>query len=248
MAVADAISASRDSSTPLGSPEDPEVVSTTAQPSSTGSSGLAASCTRAAAAGSLGTGANGVPLPSSTPASAANTPSGVPGTSRNLDMTHRAYGPPPDARLPADTIDGHGHPCPVDRRRPPRTLPAAISPVLVGTGAAAYLDGFVWWKALLALGVALALQIGVNYANDYSDGIRGTDENRVGPLRLVGSKVATPRAVKTAAFTCLGIGAALGIVLVCNDHVVAPRRRGGVAARRLVLHRRQEAVRLPGAR
>jgi 1,4-dihydroxy-2-naphthoate octaprenyltransferase len=95
----------------------------------------------------------------------------------------------------------------------PRTLPAAISPVLVGTGAAAYLDGFVWWKALLALGVALALQIGVNYANDYSDGIRGTDENRVGPLRLVGSKVATPRAVKTAAFTCFGIGAVLGIVL-----------------------------------
>jgi 1,4-dihydroxy-2-naphthoate octaprenyltransferase len=95
----------------------------------------------------------------------------------------------------------------------PRTLPAAISPVLVGTGAAAYLDGFVWWKALLALGVALALQIGVNYANDYSDGIRGTDENRVGPLRLVGSKVATPTQVKTAAFTCFGIGAVLGIVL-----------------------------------
>ncbi|MDX2968680.1 1,4-dihydroxy-2-naphthoate polyprenyltransferase [Kribbella solani] len=95
----------------------------------------------------------------------------------------------------------------------PRTLPAAISPVLVGTGAAAYLDGFVWWKALLALGVALALQIGVNYANDYSDGIRGTDENRVGPLRLVGSKVATPGSVKTAAFTCFGVGAVLGIVL-----------------------------------
>ncbi|WP_329003716.1 1,4-dihydroxy-2-naphthoate polyprenyltransferase [Kribbella sp. NBC_00709] len=95
----------------------------------------------------------------------------------------------------------------------PRTLPAAIAPVLVGTGAAAYLDGFVWWKALLALGVALALQIGVNYANDYSDGIRGTDENRVGPLRLVGSKVASPGQVKTAAFTCFGIGAVLGIVL-----------------------------------
>ncbi|MFI5690660.1 1,4-dihydroxy-2-naphthoate polyprenyltransferase [Kribbella sp. NPDC051586] len=95
----------------------------------------------------------------------------------------------------------------------PRTLPAAISPVLVGTGAAAYLDGFVWWKALLALGVALALQIGVNYANDYSDGIRGTDENRVGPLRLVGSKVAPPGQVKAAAFTCFGIGAVLGIVL-----------------------------------
>ncbi|NIK56272.1 1,4-dihydroxy-2-naphthoate polyprenyltransferase [Kribbella shirazensis] len=99
----------------------------------------------------------------------------------------------------------------------PRTLPAAISPVLVGTGAAAYLDDFVWWKALLALGVALALQIGVNYANDYSDGIRGTDENRVGPLRLVGSKVATPRAVKTAAFTCFAIGAALGIVLCATS-------------------------------
>ncbi|WP_328990732.1 1,4-dihydroxy-2-naphthoate polyprenyltransferase [Kribbella sp. NBC_01245] len=95
----------------------------------------------------------------------------------------------------------------------PRTLPAAIAPVLVGTGAAAYLDAFVWWKALLALGVALALQIGVNYANDYSDGIRGTDEVRVGPLRLVGSKVATPQQVKTAAFVALGIGAALGVVL-----------------------------------
>jgi len=100
----------------------------------------------------------------------------------------------------------------------PRTLPAAIAPVLVGTGAAAYLDGFVWWKALLALGVALALQIGVNYANDYSDGIRGTDENRVGPLRLVGSKVATPQQVKTAAFTCFGIGAVLGVVLCATSN------------------------------
>src|SRR5689334_9614822 len=98
----------------------------------------------------------------------------------------------------------------------PRTLPAAVAPVLVGTGAAALLDAFVWWKALLALGVALALQIGVNYANDYSDGIRGTDENRVGPLRLVGSKVASPGQVKAAAFTCLGIGAALGIVLAAT--------------------------------
>jgi 1,4-dihydroxy-2-naphthoate octaprenyltransferase len=100
----------------------------------------------------------------------------------------------------------------------PRTLPAAIAPVLVGTGAAAYLDAFVWWKALLALGVALALQIGVNYANDYSDGIRGTDENRVGPLRLVGSKVASPGQVKAAAFTCLGIGAVLGLVLCATSN------------------------------
>jgi 1,4-dihydroxy-2-naphthoate octaprenyltransferase len=100
----------------------------------------------------------------------------------------------------------------------PRTLPAAISPVVVGTGAAAYLGGFVWWKALLALGVGLALQIGVNYANDYSDGIRGTDENRVGPLRLVGSKVASPRQVKTAAFTCFGIGGVLGLVLCATSN------------------------------
>jgi 1,4-dihydroxy-2-naphthoate polyprenyltransferase len=99
----------------------------------------------------------------------------------------------------------------------PRTLPAAVSPVLAGTGAAAYLDGFVWWKALLALGVALALQIGVNYANDYSDGIRGTDEQRVGPLRLVGSKVATPKQVKIAAFACFGVGAALGLVLAATS-------------------------------
>jgi 1,4-dihydroxy-2-naphthoate octaprenyltransferase len=99
----------------------------------------------------------------------------------------------------------------------PRTLPAAIAPVLVGSGAAAFIDGFVWWKALLALGVALALQIGVNYANDYSDGIRGTDEHRVGPLRLVGSKVATARQVKLAAFVCFGVGAALGLVLAATS-------------------------------
>lgn len=99
----------------------------------------------------------------------------------------------------------------------PRTLPAAISPVVVGTGAAAYLDGFVWWKALLALGVALALQIGVNYANDYSDGVRGTDEDRVGPLRLVGSRVATPKQVKAAALVSLGVGAVLGVVLAATS-------------------------------
>ena len=61
----------------------------------------------------------------------------------------------------------------------PRTLPAAVAPVLAGTGIAAYDDGAVWWKALLALVVSLALQVAVNYANDYSDGIRGTDDDRV---------------------------------------------------------------------
>ena len=79
----------------------------------------------------------------------------------------------------------------------PRTLPAAVAPVLAGTGVAAYADAAVWWKAPLALVVSLALQVGVNYANDYSDGIRGTDDDRVGPMRLVGSGLATPRAVKT---------------------------------------------------
>lgn len=95
----------------------------------------------------------------------------------------------------------------------PRTLPNAVAPVLAGTGAAAWLGSAVWWKALLALVVSLALIVGVNYANDYSDGIRGTDDVRTGPLRLVGSKLATPRAVLTAAMTSLAIGAAAGLAL-----------------------------------
>ena len=95
----------------------------------------------------------------------------------------------------------------------PRTLPAAVAPVLVGTGAAAAADGSSLLRAVLALVVALALQVGVNYANDYSDGVRGTDEHRVGPLRLVGSGVATPAAVRGAALACFGIAAATGFVL-----------------------------------
>ena len=95
----------------------------------------------------------------------------------------------------------------------PRTLPAAISPVLVGTGAAAAASSFVWDRALLALVVALALQVGVNYANDYSDGIRGTDEVRVGPLRLVGSGVAQPVHVKAAALMSFAVSAVAGLVL-----------------------------------
>ena len=98
----------------------------------------------------------------------------------------------------------------------PRTLPAAVAPVLAGTAIALWLDEAVWWKALLALAVALLLQIGVNYANDYSDGIRGTDDSRVGPMRLVGSGVASPRAVKTAAFTALGAAALVGLVLAAT--------------------------------
>ncbi|MGZ4476709.1 MAG: 1,4-dihydroxy-2-naphthoate polyprenyltransferase [Nocardioides sp.] len=95
----------------------------------------------------------------------------------------------------------------------PRTLPAAISPVLAGSGVAAYLDGFTWWRALLALVVSLALQVGVNYANDYSDGIRGTDDERVGPLRLTGSRLATPGAVKRAAFLAFGVAGVAGLAL-----------------------------------
>lgn len=98
----------------------------------------------------------------------------------------------------------------------PRTLPAAVAPVLAGTGAAAYADSVVWWKALLALGVSLALQIGVNYANDYSDGIKGTDDDRVGPLRLVGSGLVPARTVKRAALGFLALGAAFGFALAAT--------------------------------
>ncbi|NKQ58373.1 1,4-dihydroxy-2-naphthoate polyprenyltransferase [Amycolatopsis sp. K13G38] len=96
----------------------------------------------------------------------------------------------------------------------PRTLPNAIAPVVAGVGATIQLGAFSWWQSLLALLVALSLIIGVNFANDYSDGIRGTDENRVGPLRLVGSGVAAPRRVLTAALGCLGLAGVLGLVLV----------------------------------
>lgn len=95
----------------------------------------------------------------------------------------------------------------------PRTLPNAIAPVIAGTGAAAWLHSAVWWKALLALAVSVSLIVGVNYANDYSDGIRGTDDERAGPLRLVGSKVASPRSVLIAAVLSLALGAVAGVVL-----------------------------------
>ena len=112
-----------------------------------------------------------------------------------------------------------------------RTLPLAVAPVLVGTGAAIYLaytrvDGDnpssssdipVWdlsVRALLALIVSLALQVAVNYANDYSDGIRGTDDDRVGPFRLTGSRAATPEQVKNAAFASFGVAAVAGLALV----------------------------------
>lgn len=93
----------------------------------------------------------------------------------------------------------------------PRTLAAAVVPVAVGTAAAA--PDVVWWRAAVALVVALALQVGVNYANDYSDGVRGTDADRVGPARLVGGGAVDPAAVRRAAFLAFAVAAVAGLVL-----------------------------------
>ena len=95
-----------------------------------------------------------------------------------------------------------------------RTLPLAIAPVAIGAGAADSVQAFDLTLSLLALAVALFLQIGVNYANDYSDGIRGTDDYRVGPLRLTGSKSVKPEAVKLAAFGFFGLAAVSGLAIV----------------------------------
>ncbi|MBK7821938.1 MAG: 1,4-dihydroxy-2-naphthoate polyprenyltransferase [Tessaracoccus sp.] len=110
----------------------------------------------------------------------------------------------------------------------PRTLPAAVAPILAGTASAAAGTGIIGpWDdgtvtlgpreiliAALCLAVALALQVGVNYANDYSDGVRGTDDERVGPTRLVASGLASPQAVKAAAFVSFGVGAVAGVGVV----------------------------------
>jgi 1,4-dihydroxy-2-naphthoate octaprenyltransferase len=96
----------------------------------------------------------------------------------------------------------------------PRTLPAAVAPVVAGSGLAFFAGAFRPLPALLALVVSLALQVGVNYANDYSDGIRGTDAERVGPLRLVGAGLATPAAVKGAALVSLAVAGLTGLALV----------------------------------
>ena len=93
----------------------------------------------------------------------------------------------------------------------PRTLPAAVAPVLVSTALAASDANFA--MAGLALMVSLALQVGVNFANDYSDGVKGTDDNRVGPTRLVASGLATANSVKKAAFISFAVAAVVGLVL-----------------------------------
>ncbi|SDM60805.1 1,4-dihydroxy-2-naphthoate prenyltransferase [Lentzea albidocapillata subsp. violacea] len=96
----------------------------------------------------------------------------------------------------------------------PRTLPNSIAPVVVGAAAAHHIDEFNVLYTVLALIVSVAFQVGVNYANDYSDGIRGTDDNRVGPFRLTGSGAAEASKVRLAAFISLGVGALAGLVLV----------------------------------
>lgn len=95
----------------------------------------------------------------------------------------------------------------------PRTLPAAVVPVLVGSAVAEAEGRVILCRAGLALVVSLALQIGVNYANDYSDGVRGTDTVRVGPIRLVARGLAAPRSVRAAALSSFGVAAVAGLVL-----------------------------------
>ena len=95
----------------------------------------------------------------------------------------------------------------------PRTLPASVVPVLIGAGCASGIDGAVWWRVVPAMAVSLALQVGVNFANDYSDGVKGTDVERVGPVRLVASGLATAGEVKRAAFASFGFAAVMGLVL-----------------------------------
>jgi 1,4-dihydroxy-2-naphthoate polyprenyltransferase len=100
----------------------------------------------------------------------------------------------------------------------PKTLPAAVVPVLLGSAVADYFRKFHLGHALLALVVSLALQVGVNYANDYSDGIRGTDSTglRVGPPRLVGWELATPKAVKMAMIIAFAVAAVAGLILAAR--------------------------------
>ncbi|MBV8949450.1 MAG: 1,4-dihydroxy-2-naphthoate polyprenyltransferase [Actinobacteria bacterium] len=101
----------------------------------------------------------------------------------------------------------------------PRTLAISVAPVLVGTAAASTEHTVIWWRAVASLVVAVALQVGVNYANDYSDGVRGTDRERRGPLRLTASGVASPESVRNAAALSFGLAAVVGLIVAI---VVSP--------------------------
>jgi 1,4-dihydroxy-2-naphthoate octaprenyltransferase len=112
---------------------------------------------------------------------------------------------------PANQLPGPRHPWLAGAR--PRTLPASAVPVVVGTAAASAAGSVIWWRAAVAMVVAVALQVGTNYANDYSDGLRGTDTVRVGPVRLVASGLASPHAVLRAAVAAFAVGACGGLAL-----------------------------------
>ena len=131
----------------------------------------------------------------------------------------------PATRNPHPRAQKHQHHSPVPKAGPIdwiaaarlRTLPLAVAPVALGTGIGIFEGGAMPWRpvnAVLALLVALCLQIGVNYANDYSDGVRGTDATRVGPKRLTGSGAASAARVRSAAFAFFGLAALAGLVLV----------------------------------
>ena len=103
----------------------------------------------------------------------------------------------------------------------PRTLPAAVVPVAVGAAAAVGEPAdVVWWRVVAALVVSVSLQVGVNYANDYSDGVRGTDDVRVGPTRLVASGLASASSVKKAAFASFGVAAVAGLAIALSTSLV----------------------------
>ena len=123
-----------------------------------------------------------------------------------------SWGPMSNAVAPPPGVPPRGIALWVAGARP-KTLPAAVVPVVVGTALADVTGTVVWWRAALAMVVSLALQVGVNYANDYSDGIRGTDDSRVGPLRLVGSGLVPPKRVKRAAFMAFAAAAVAGLAL-----------------------------------
>ena len=112
---------------------------------------------------------------------------------------------------PANQLPGPRHPWLAGAR--PRTLPASAMPVVVGTAAAGAAGSVIWWRAAVAMVVAVALQVGTNYANDYSDGVRGTDRTRVGPVRLVAAGLASPQAVRRAAIAAFGVAACGGLAL-----------------------------------
>src|SRR3954453_10736178 len=97
-----------------------------------------------------------------------------------------------------------------------RTLPAAVVPVVVGTAVGSAQGTVIWWRATAALVVALAIQVGTNYANDYHDGIRGTDDQRVGPVRLVAGGLASPSTVRAASIASFAVAGVAGLTLAAT--------------------------------